>query len=126
MYVLTLVLFSVPCFLILVAWSRAVKAKQAAPRDWRMNCLIAALVTGSWMIVAALAFLFAWLHAGGDPHGMGTPPGLWQVLRWVFWSALLGTIVLTILAKGRGRLLILAVIVSTVLADFIVIRLDFD
>jgi hypothetical protein len=38
----------------------------------------------------------------------------------------LGTIVLTILAKGRGRLLILAVIVSTVLADFIVIRLDFD
>ena len=78
------------------------------------------------MIAAALAFLFAWLHAGGNPHGMGTPTGIWQVLRWVFWSALLATIALTILAKGRGRFLILTAVVSTVLADFAVIRLDFD
>jgi hypothetical protein len=127
MYVVTLVLFSVPCFLMLGAWSRAVKTRQATPKpDWRMTCLIVALVAGSCTIAAGLSFVFAWLHAGGNPHGMGPPPGLWQVLRWVFWSALLGTIALTILAKGRGRLLILAAIVSAVLADFAVIRLDFD
>jgi len=33
---------------------------------------------------------------------------------------------LTILAKGRGRFLILAAIVSAVLVDFAVITLDFD
>jgi len=38
----------------------------------------------------------------------------------------LGTIVLTILAKGRGRLLLLAAVVSAILADFTVIFLDFD
>ena len=91
-----------------------------------MNCLIAALVAGSCAIAAGLSFLFAWLHAGGNPHGMGTPPGLWQVLRWVFWSALLGTIVLAVLAKGRERFFILAAIVSAVLADFVVIWSDFD
>jgi hypothetical protein len=78
------------------------------------------------MVVTGLSFLFSWLHAGGNPHGMGTPPGLWQVLRWAFWLALLGTVALTILARGRGRLLILAAVVSTVLADFVVITLDFD
>jgi hypothetical protein len=38
----------------------------------------------------------------------------------------LGTIGLTTLAKGRGRFLILAAIFSAALADFVVIRLDFD
>jgi hypothetical protein len=127
MYVVTLVVFSVPCLLMLSAWSRAVKAQQGTPKpDWRMNCLIAALVTGSCMIAAALAFLFSWLHAGGNPHGMGTPPGPWQVLRWVVWSTLLGTIVLAILGKGRGRFLLFAAVVSAILADFAVIMLDFD
>jgi hypothetical protein len=127
MYVVMLVLFSVPCFLMLNAWSRAVQMRQAATKpDWRITCLIVALVAGSCTIAAGLSFVFAWLHVGGNPHGMGTPPGLWQVLRWVFWSALLGTIGLIILAKGRGKFLILAAIVSAVLADFAVIRLDFD
>ena len=88
--------------------------------------LIAALVAGSFTIAAGLSFVFSWLHAGGNPHGMGTPPGLWQLLRWVFWSALLGTVGLTILAKGRGRLLIVAAMASAVLADFTVIWFDFD
>jgi len=127
MYVVTLVLFSVPCFLILSAWSRVVKVRQAAPKpNWRIACLVAALVAGSCTIAAGLSFVLAWLHAGGNPHGMGTPPGPWQLLRWVFWSALLGTIGLTILAKGRGRFLILAAIASAVLADFAVVWLDFD
>jgi hypothetical protein len=127
MYVVALVLFSVPCFLMLSAWSRAVKTRQSLQSpDWRITCLIVALVAGSCTIAAGLSFVFSWLHAGGNPHGMGTPPGLWQVLRWVFWSAFLGTISLTILAKGRGRFLILAAIVSAVLADFAVMWLDFD
>ena len=127
MYLLTLVLFAFPCLLLSSAWSRAVKERQTVPKpDWRMNCLITALVAGSCTIAAALAFVFSWLHAGGNPHGMGTPAGAWQVLRWVFWSTLLGTVVLTILAKGRGRLLIFAAIISAALADFTVVWLDFD
>jgi len=127
MYILTLVLFAFPSLLIAKAWNGVVKAQSASRTpSWRTNCLIAALVTGSCMIAAGLAFLFSWLHAGGDPHGMGTPDGIWQVLRWVFWSILMGTIALTILARGRGRLLIFAAVITTVLADFAVIRLDFD
>ena len=73
-----------------------------------------------------LSFVFAWLYAGGNPHGMGTPPGISQVLRWVFWSAFLGTIGLTLLAKGRGRFFIVAAIVSAVLADLAAMLSDFD
>lgn len=127
MYVLTIILFAAPCSLILAAWNRALKARRVVPEaDWRMKCLIIALVAGSCTIAAGLSFVFAWLHAGRNPHGMGTPRGVWQVLRWVFWSALLGTIVFTSLAKGRGRFLIFAAMLSAVLADFTVIRLDFD
>jgi hypothetical protein len=127
MYVVTLIVFSVPCFLMLSAWIRAMNAQQAALKPhWRITCLVAALVGGTCTIAAGLSFVFAWLHAGGNPHGMGTPPGVWQVLRWVFWAALLATVGLTIVAKGHGRLLILASIVSAVIADFAVIRLDFD
>jgi hypothetical protein len=54
---------------------------------------------------------------------MGTPPGIWQVLRWVFWSAFLGTIGLTLLAR---EIFILAAIVSVVLADFAAMLSDFD
>jgi hypothetical protein len=124
MYVVTLVLFSVPCFLMLSAWSRALKTRQAAPHpDWRIACLVAALVAGSCTIAAGLSFVFAWLYAGGNPHGMGTPPGIWQVLRWVFWSAFLGTIGLTLLAR---EIFILAAIVSAVLADLAAMLSDFD
>ena len=124
MYVVTLVLFSVPCFLMLSAWSRALKTRQAAPKpDWRIACLVAALVAGSCTIAAGLSFVFAWLYAGGNPHGMGTPPGISQVLRWVFWSAFLGTIGLTLLAR---EIFILAAIVSAVLADLAAMLSDFD
>ena len=105
MYVLTIILFAAPCSLILAAWNRALKARRVVPEaDWRMKCLIIALVAGSCTIAAGLSFVFAWLHAGGNPHGMGTPRGVWQVLRWVFWSALLGTIVFTSLSKGAREI----------------------
>ena len=127
MYVLALILFAGPCFLMSVAWRRALVARKADSKaGWRTNCLIAALVMGSFTIAAVLSFVFAWLYAGGNPHGMGTPPGIWQSIRWVFWSALLASLGLTALAKGRGRFVNVAAVISAFLADFAVIRLNFD
>ena len=127
MYTVALVLFAFPCVLLLTAGIGALKARRESPTpSWRMNCLTGALFTGSCMIIAGLAFLFAWLHAGGNPHGTGTPPGNWQVLRQVFWCSVVATTILTIFGKGRGRFLLLSAVVSAILANFLVIILEMD
>ncbi len=70
--------------------------------------------------------MLAWLHSGGSPHGMRTPPGIWQILVRVFWWTLAASVVLAILGKGKGRFLVLAAAVTAILADFSVIMLDMD
>jgi hypothetical protein len=73
-----------------------------------------------------LAFILAWLHSGGNPHGMGTAPGVWQILVRVFWWTLAASVALAVLGKGKGRFLVLAAAASAVFADFAVIILDMD
>src|SRR5436190_4988891 len=87
MYIVAVVLFLVPSLLILTGWSRALDGwQESSEPKWRINCVTASLVTASCAIPTGLAFNFAWLHSCGNPHGMGTPPGVWRILAWVFWG----------------------------------------
>ena len=127
MYIVAVGLFLVPCCLVLTGWIRAVKGwqKLSAP-EWRCNCVTASLLLASCAIPAGLAFIFAWLQSGGDPHGMGTPPGVWQPLARMFRWTLAASVALAIVGKGKGRFLALTSAVSAAFAPFAVMMLDMD
>jgi hypothetical protein len=127
MYIVAVFLFLIPCSLILTGWSRAAKGwQESSEPKWRVNCVTASLLIASCAIPTGLAFILAWLHSGGNPHGMGTAPGVWQILVRVFWWTLAASVALAILGKGKGRFLVLGAAVSAVFADFAVIMLDMD
>jgi hypothetical protein len=127
MYIMAVVLFLVPCCLLLTGWSHAIKGWQKLSEpQWRINCMTASLLIASCAILTGIAFIFAWLHSGGNPHGMGTPPGVWQTLGRVFRWMLVVSVALAILGKGKGRFLVLGAAVSAVLVPFAVMMLDID
>jgi hypothetical protein len=73
--------------------------------EWSDRAAIASLMVGTCAIVAGFLGKVAWLRAGGDPHGMGTPNGIWVQLQRIFLTALVLSAVLALLGKGRGRVL---------------------
>ena len=127
MYFVAIFLFLIPIYLIFIGWGRALRAShESPPPKWRSTCRTGSLVIASFAVPTGLAFMLAWLHSGGSPHGMRTPPGIWQILVRVFWWTLAASVVLAILGKGKGRFLVLAAAVTAILADFSVIMLDMD
>ena len=127
MYFVATFLFLIPLTLILVGWNRALRSSDDSPRpDWRTRCTTTSLFVASLAVPVGLAFIFAWLHQGGNPHGMGTPPGAWQILVRVYNWTLLASVILAIVGKGKGRLFVLGAAIAAVLADFAVITLDMD
>ena len=127
MYFVSTFLFLIPLTLILVGWNRALRSSDDSPGpDWRTRCRTTSLFVASLAVPVGLAFIFAWLHQGGNPHGMGTPPGAWQILVRVYNWTLLASVILAIVGKGKGRFFVLGAAVAAVLADFAVITLDMD
>lgn len=121
MQVATVVLFLVPAALILIGWIRANRYRQRAlAMNWRDHFVIAALSVGSCAIAFGMAGNFAWLHLGGNPHGLGTPQGAWIPLRRAFFSAIMISACLAILGKGCGRVMTLVALAAAFVSDFTV------
>lgn len=125
MYAATVILFLIPTSLILIAWMRA-RRRWDANRflGWRERCVIAGMVVGSCAILAGLLKNLLWWRAGGDPHGLGTPYGIWAPLYRVFFFALLLSGSLAVLGKGKGRLVTLAALVVAFASDTVVYLLN--
>ena len=127
MYVVSGILFLLPSWLLAFAWARAFDSPQeSAHSNWRTDCVKVALVVASLATLASMAFIFSWLHDGGDPHGWGPSPGLWQTLRPVFELALEGTVALAIFGKGKGRLLLLGWALADAFVVIVVFVLAMD
>ncbi len=126
MYIVAVFLFLAPIILVVAGWSRALRHADASQSNWRTTCRTTSLLVGSIAVAAGLATMVAWLHVGGNPHGMGTPPEVWQILDRVFWCTLLASLVLAIIGKGRGRFFVFGAAVAAVLAGFAVIVLNID
>src|ERR1700738_4730396 len=125
MYFVAAFLFFIPLTLIFVGWNRALRVSDESPQsNWRNGCRTISLMVATFAVPTGLAFILAWLHSSGNPHGMGTPPGAWQILIRVFWWTLLASVVLTILGKGKGRFLVLGAAATAVLANYAVIMLN--
>ena len=127
LYMASSVLFLLPCSLLGVAWRRAVKSEQELTQpSWRMYCIKAALLVASFATFASMTFIFSWLRSGGSPHGLGPSPGLWKHLGPVFTWALVVSVVLATLGKGKERILVLGWALAAVFVMAMVFMLDMD
>jgi hypothetical protein len=127
MYVMTVVLFLVPASLIVIAWRSANRYRHKSQvRDWRDHLMIGALILGSCAIPMGLVGNLAWLHLGGNPHGLGTPQGMWIPLRRVFFSAIAISACMAIFGKGGGRVLTLVALAVAFVSDTMVVLLQME
>jgi hypothetical protein len=67
-----------------------------------------------------------WLHGGGDPHGMGSAPGIWQPIMIVSWCVLVVALIFAILGKGKGRFFSLSALPAILVAQVLVAILQMD
>ena len=76
---ITVVLFLFPVWLVFTGWKHAVKVSPDTPEfSYRSKFTTASLFAAGISTLAGVAYMLAWLGSGGDPHGMGAPPGVWQ------------------------------------------------
>ena len=112
------ILFLIPMTLIAFAGVRMKGSwDSVATHNWQSTVGLASVVVGCCAILLGYAAKVAWLRAGGDPHGMGTPRGVWVPLHKLFFSAVLIDVCLVITGRGKGRLLTLVAIGVAFAAD---------
>jgi hypothetical protein len=117
----------IPCILICFGWGRrAFHEGSADAPTWRDRCIAVSFVSGILGALIGVAADLLWLHGGGDPHGMGSAPGVWRQLTIMSWCTYPATLVFAILGKGRGRFFILAALAATCFAEFVVPILQMD
>jgi hypothetical protein len=127
LYPVTVVLFLFPCLLLFAGWKQAAKGwHEPRQLNYRSKCTNASLVVASLATLVGMACMLAWLRSGGNPHGMGAQPGIWQPLGRVFKWSLALAIILAVVGKGKARSLVLGAAVADVLAGMMVILLDMD
>ena len=127
MYIAAIVLFLIPTVLITVAWNRGNKIQPDMPVPrWRFYCLISSLTLTTLAIPIGFGESCAWLYAGGDPHGMGTPAGLWVPLCRLFRYAILVCVLLGLLGKGKGRFVGISAAIAAFVSNTMVVLLDFE
>jgi hypothetical protein len=123
----TTILFLIPSLFIFLAWRASFRSEPSEPLPtWRRGIVIAALIIACLSTLIHFVWNISWLHSGGSPHGMDTNPGLWLNLnRPLLWSFGLA-IALSIFARGKGRLMLLAWSVSMYFVFEMVYMLQFD
>ena len=120
MYVVSAILFVLPCALLGAAWNTVLKNESELP-GWRRYAIVLGLAMGIVATSAAMAFVYSWFHNGGSFHGLDPAPGAWQTLRPVLKWALLVTVAMALFGKGKGRILLLA----SAVAYFLVVTMLF-
>jgi hypothetical protein len=126
-YIVTIMLFLLPCSLLWVGWrALATTATEGTTPGWRMYCTVAALIIASCATLLELVFFFAWFQNGGSPHGMMPSPGLRKVVGRIPAWALFASVALGGFGKGKPRLLNLAWAVALVFVRYAIFMLEMD
>jgi hypothetical protein len=125
MYVATGVLFLIPCTLLFFAMKKLIRTDEALPR-WRKYISLAAVSIAGISTILNIIWNISWLYQGGSPHGMGAGPGIWQPIGPILvWTFLISS-VLSVLGKGRVRMLLLGWSVSMYAVFQLIYILQFD
>lgn len=126
-YVLTILLYTLPCIFLWAAWKRETTATVGEFRPlWRASCLKAGLIGAASATALSLIFLFSYLRNGGGIHGSRTTPGLWTMLGPISAAALVSSLMLAAIGKSKGKLLLIGWLLGVFAAEYIVFQLAFD
>lgn len=123
----TIILFLLPSWLLWSAWRRSsVSAAKEWRSDWRIACGKIGLVLAVCSTLFEIVFFFSYFHNGGSPHGFMPLPGIWRIVGRLSLWALVATLLLTALGKGKWRLFILGWAAAYALAVCLVFALEMD
>jgi hypothetical protein len=127
MFIVTVVLFILPCSMLWVAWGRYIRSTVETPTpNWRTYCGKAALTLAICSMLLELIFFYSWFQNGGSPHGMMPAPGIWKFIgRIAFWT-FVGSLVLTMFGKGKWRILVPAWAAAYAFVVYLVFMLEMD
>jgi hypothetical protein len=126
-FIVTVVLFLLPCSLLLAAWRRYTRKPIEAPTtSWRTHCGKAALILAVCSMMLELVFYYSWFHNGGSPHGLMPSLGIWRFVgRIAFWT-FVGSIVLTAFGKGKWRVFMPVWAVAYAFVVYMILMLEMD
>jgi hypothetical protein len=127
MFVVTVVLFLLPCSLLWAAWRRFIGSTiETSTRTWRIHCARAGLTLAICSMLLELVFYYSWFHNGGSPHGLMPSPGIWKFVgRIAFW-AFIASLVLTTFGKGKWRIFIFAWAAAYAFVVYVILMLEMD
>jgi hypothetical protein len=126
-FIVTLVLFLLPCSLLWAEWRRYIRSTVETPTPtWRTYCGKAALILAICSMLLELVFYYSWFHNGGSPHGLMPSPGIWKFVgRIAFWTFVV-SLVLTAFGKDKLRILIPAWAVAYAFVVYMILMLEMD
>jgi len=126
-FIVTVVLFLLPCTLLWAAWRRYIRntVETPAPR-WRTYCGRVALILAIGSMLLELVFYYSWFHNGGSPHGLMPSPGIWKFVgRIAFWTFAV-SLVLTAFGKGKWRIFIPIWALAYAFVVYMILILEMD
>jgi hypothetical protein len=127
MYIASVALFLIPLSIISIAWRRELAVgTKLDDQDWRSYCLRAALLFVTITAVSAMCSFLSQTFNGGSPHGAMPSPGLWMRLRYITGFSIVSAVILGLLAKGKGRLLVLGAAISIVFVLYVLTHFEMD
>jgi len=127
MLVATFLLFLIPLWLLGSAWSGSFRATpRDVARDWRWYFLIASVLAGTILAIAAIVSSFSWSYNGGSPHGLLPRPGVWMSLRPIIKWSLIASLLLALVGRGRSRLLVIASTFSVLFVEWALAVVEMD
>ena len=127
MFIVTVVLFLLPCSLLLAACRRYVRntVDTSTPR-WRIFCGKAALILAICSMLLELVFYYSWFHNGGSPHGLMPSPGIWKFVGRIAICTFAVSLVFTVLGKGKWRIFIPVWAVAYAFVVYMIAMLEMD
>jgi small-conductance mechanosensitive channel len=71
-------------------------------------------------------FFLSWFHHRGSPHGMTPTAGFWSFIRKFVVYVSAASIFLSVLSKGKCRLLLFAWAASLAFVVYAILMIEFD
>ena len=126
-YVLAMLLYTVPCGFLCAAWRRAIKAglEELHPVS-RASCLKSSFIAATCATALSLIFLFSYLHNGGGIHGSRTSPGLWTSLGLISTGTSAASLLLAAIGRGKGKLLLIGWLLGVFAAECVIFQVAVD
>jgi hypothetical protein len=126
-YVLAVLLYTLPCILPWAAWKRETGTMTGKLRlPWRVSCLKSGFIGAASATALSLVFLLSDLQNGRGIHGSHTTPGLWTTLGTISVAVQVLSLMLAAIGKTNVKLFLIGWIVAVSAAEYIVFQVAFD